>query len=503
MNKHIVELTEEQYEIVNFIPTLLKESDYKSIGIKAFAGCGKSFVLKHIAIANPNIKILGLAFNNSIYKENKENFPKRNTKWFTIHGFARKYLQKNDINFDFSNQRKNYKDIVILDILGIDKEEIVLGKRINEVFKVYCQSSLKTIDNISIRKAIKSQMNEYLINIKDKDLIVACNYAEKLWSKFCNKDIFPTFDFYLKYFEVNKFAENITDFHLVELDEAQDSNAVTMSIINQIPAKYIFVGDEHQSIYAFRGTLNALKYTDKLFYLSTTFRYVPKIADFANKILKSYKNERILIKSLANSESSKKDNKIAYISRNNASMIQIIAECIKKEEKFVTVRKPDELFETAIAIYEFINNKIIENSKYDFLKDISDLKEYIKSSEDNELKVSFNMQQRYKGGLYVLKKIADKYFKNQKGINTILTTAHTSKGLEWDKIILVNDFPNIQTLLKNAKINNVKELLYEAKKNNINAIQIIQEINLYYVAITRARYDIKYQEINLDDLDNT
>ncbi len=517
-----VKLTKEQSDIVDFIDALLSDnSKYKAIGIKAFAGCGKSFVLKYIATKLKNKKILGLAFNNSIVKENAHSFPKRNSKWFTVHTLAKEYLIKNGVEFDFKNSTKNFKDIEVLKILKLNEDNITLGKVINEVFKVYCQSDLKELSIINIKKGIEEQINEYLLNTDDKYLELGCKYSLELWDKFVNLELPPTFDFYLKYFEVNEFAKNIKEFDLVQLDEAQDSNAVTMSIITQIPAKYIYVGDEHQSIYAFRGTKNALNYTDKLFYLSTTFRYIPKIAQFANTILKSYKNEKVPITSLANEKTSKKDNKTAYLSRNNATMIGLIAELIKLNKEFVTVKDPKEIFETSIALYEFIQNGIITDSKYEFLLNIKELKEdntnnepktifdikkrtnkikkYIFDSEDNELSTAFKMQQRYKKGLHLFLNIATNYYKKNSNTNIVLSTAHTSKGLEWDNVVLLNDFPDIKNLIINAKIKNVKELLELANKNNLIASQIVQEINLYYVAVTRARYSVKIKKLSEEE----
>jgi F-box protein, helicase, 18 len=503
MNIKEVELTQEQQDIVDFVDILLNDDRYKSMAIKAFAGCGKSFVLKYIAHKFKTKKFLGLAFNNSIYKENKKSFPKRNSKWFTVHGFAKEYLKKFGVNFDFENCTSNYKDIELIHILNVeDPGNYHLGKCINEIMKVYCQSSLKDITPDNIKKAAMSQMNESVILMNDSYLVIGCEYAKKLWTLFEENKISPTFDFYLKYFEVNRYAERITEFDLLELDEAQDSNAVTMSIVTQLPTKNIYVGDEHQSIYGFRGTLNAMKYADKLFYLSTTFRYIPKIADYANKILKSYKNEQVPIKSLASG--SKKDGLKAFISRNNSSMIALIADLISKDEDFKTVKDPDDLFEAALSILEFRLEKRVskENIHFQYLnkfQSIEQVKEYIDETKDNELQTAYKMQQRYGKGLYIFLKKAKE---NQKKSNVkyILTTAHTSKGLEWDEVVLLNDFPDIPRKLKDARIENIKDLLTRCKKNDLVASNIVQEINLFYVAITRARFQFKYREIEESEL---
>ena len=94
---------------------------------------------------------------------------------------------------------------------------------------------------------------------------------------------------------------------------------------------------------------------------------------------------------------------------------------------------PKEIFETSIALYEFIQNGIITDSKYEFLLNIKELKEdntnnepktifdikkrtnkikkYIFDSEDNELSTAFKMQQRYKKGLHLFLNIATNYYK--------------------------------------------------------------------------------------------
>ncbi|EAH7567709.1 hypothetical protein EOD82_09075 [Campylobacter jejuni] len=62
-----------------------------------------------------------------------------------------------------------------------------------------------------------------------------------------------------------------------------------------------------------------------------------------------------------------------------------------------------------------------------------------------------------------------------------MTNAHISKGLEWDEIELLNDFPD----LKKIKHTIENEKNYKIKHNLQNSFR--QELNLYYVAMTRAK----------------
>ena len=488
-------LSPQQQEIVDFIPTLLSDKTINSISIKAFAGCGKSFILKYIANRYINKKFLGLAFNSSIVSENKKEFPKRNSKWFTLHGFAREYLKKMGVNIDFKNARAEYKPLELIEILKFkDTGQFQLAENIKNVMKVFCQSSLKNITEDGIIKAAKGQKNSEVLGINKRALPVVCEYVRKLWAMFEKNEIAPTFDFYLKYFEIKRFAEKITEFDFIELDEAQDSNAVTMSIIFQMNAKKIFVGDEHQSIYGFRGTINALNYADKLFYLSTTYRYIPEIANFANEILKGYKLEKVSIQSNTKKKTVKEPTK-AFLSRNNSSMISLIDEFITADKEFTTVKDPKELFAAAIAILEIRLEKKTKQKGYGYLnqfKEIEEIKDYIEETGDREIQSAFKMQQRYGKKLYRLQTQAQKYYKQKKkNFQYILSTAHTSKGLEWDSVKLLQDFPDIQKMLKDEKINSPQELMKRYKENNYKANEIIQEINLWYVAVTRARYEVE------------
>jgi hypothetical protein len=141
-----IKLTPEQQSIVDFVDELFANKNLKTIVIKAFTGCGKSFVLKYIANKHTDKKDLGLAFNSSIAKENKKEFPKRNSNWFTVHGFAREYLKKFNVNMDFKHSVSEYKPLRLIKLLGLkDATNCELGACINTVLKVYCQSSLTEI----------------------------------------------------------------------------------------------------------------------------------------------------------------------------------------------------------------------------------------------------------------------------------------------------------------------------------------------------------------------
>ena len=67
---------------------------------------------------------------------------------------------------------------------------------------------------------------------------------------------------------------------------------------------------------------------------------------------------------------------------------------------------------------------------------------------------------------------------SEKEAQIILTTAHRSKGLEWDIVHVLDDFNLIETKIDR----DTKKLTLE--------VADYQEYNLFYVAITRAKKDL-------------
>jgi superfamily I DNA/RNA helicase len=69
-----------------------------------------------------------------------------------------------------------------------------------------------------------------------------------------------THSLYFKEFEQRFNYFKLKDkYDVVLLDEAQDSNMVTLSVFNQFNAKRVMVGDSHQKIYGFRGAIDAME----------------------------------------------------------------------------------------------------------------------------------------------------------------------------------------------------------------------------------------------------
>lgn len=473
-------LTDEQKDIIKISQNMRPNEILK---VQACAGSGKTSTLIEIARANPKAKILYTAFNKAVINEAKHKFPK-NVEVKTWHSLA---YQKIVANNDYKTINKlDYFDLQIP--LNLNKYEYFA---LNKQLKTFLCSKGKEFTNDLIK-------NLFLL-IKDGEIPY-------------------THDIYLKEFQMlPKEQRGIETYDFILLDEAQDTNEVQLDIFLDNNCKKIIVGDTYQNIYGFRGTneVNALEENLNVKYdkrLSYSFRCRQEILDKACFFINKYrgKNERLISQySINNGKKTQ-----SFITRTNAEIIDIIAkqsaEYNVSKYKIKLIREPKELFKASKNILYFKNNdrdKISSEFKR-FLQfdDLDSLKEYAQDDNDIETLKGIELVKKYGNKLFELENIANDMYETN-DFNLIVTTAHTAKGLEWDKVALHNDFCELAKLkeglmyessslemLKTYNPKDAKEKEWHFKRMQICENKIAKyketikaEANLYYVAITRAK----------------
>jgi len=328
-----------------------------------------------------------------------------------------------------------------------------------------------------------------------------------------NKEIEITHSFYLKAFQIGLLDKTINPrpYDLIMLDEAQDTNDVTLSIFYNLPARQkIIVGDRHQQIYSFRGSVNAMKKVKaSIYYLTQSFRFGRSIADNATYFLNIFKGEK---KALRGTE---RDNTIrdkAYISRTNAMLIGEIAGLIEDEKFFKTVREPYAIFGLCLNILKLKDEEELDSAyKYleyyynDFKQDedetslLTFLKEKAKEVDDVELHTASKIVIEYGNKIKYFYAVAKENYDLDRECDLFLTTAHTSKGLEWDEVELLGDFDIAKAVAKyyaelgylpDDDMDYLEDFSNIVVKGTAIEQELIDELNLYYVAITRAKVKV-------------
>ena len=457
-----MKLTNEQENI------LLTSKKSDQIKIFAFAGTGKTTTLNEIAKNFPTSKILYLAFNKSIEKEAKRKFPK-NVEIKTVHALAYRYVGR---NFEI----QNLNTAIVADLLNMD---YMNAYDVISNFEIFCNSDA--------------------LNINELDLTFY-REVKTIYQKMKDKEIPANHSFYLKEFQLKLANKEIKlNYDIVLLDEAQDTNPVTFSIFNLINAKKkIAVGDMHQQIYAFRGAINALdKFDGKECYLTNSFRFNDQIAKSATGFLNLWKNEKNEIKGLGSEKEIKTK---AILSRTNSYLIEQIASFLEDNITFKLIREPYSVFGLSLNLLRLKNGENLDKqfsylSKYNY-DDLLESKQE-EDFKDIELKSAINIVEKYNRSLIGYYMKAKDYFYNKSlKPQYYLSTAHTSKGLEWDEVTLMEDFNSLYKKIaklikdKNTKIEPYKFIKSLASKNYNGLADLENEINLFYVAYTRAKVNL-------------
>ena len=255
---------------------------------------------------------------------------------------------------------------------------------------------------------------------------------------------------------------------------------------------------------------------DTILRLTYTFRFNKKEqVELANNVLYYLKCEDTdnLIKP-AGQERDDKLRDLCVITRTNAKLIALMAQ----NDDFKPVRHPKNFFEPIFKIFEY---KIPVPRQCDsFIQYLETLEVVAEKTEDTELRSCISLIQKYNCRKEIFMMLYDKAIRNRRRkLNTYISTAHTAKGLEFDVVLLGDDFPTVEDLVEDIVLHKpswlnyfVRDKMLEINKDNLRnffrylvedkSIQmnfVKEEINLFYVAVTRAKKVLKLENCYIID----
>jgi len=489
---NMFKLTKEQESILEQTKTMEQGN---ILLINALAGCAKTSTLKIIAQNNPNSKFLYLAFNRKIVDEAKESFPS-NTKATTLHALARAYSGRKPLKYMNMEIIKN-----ILDVDIKSSREYFKVFNALKAYQTFCQSafSIDELDELKkdTRKKLEDDFKERFDN-KNMDFIIeqrikAIDYVEEIHYAILNSD-FTTFDTFLKEF-VETSHRRTFDYDYIVLDESQDvSKLLAKFIISLIKAekyKLIIVGDNNQKIYGFLGNTNLSLVIERLYpslstsmQLTKSFRFAKdsKIEELSNKILKIREEEIFGARQSVPPPS--KNDRIAYLSRGTFPLLAMsIHQILNKKEYhlyggvanfnikeikdiynlYVHTKELKELLDKDFKLLraeEIIKILYKNREKIPFPKIATDsLKAFSSFFELENFASSraiFDLQDNINIVYFIYAKkkaleqiedksaghIVDEFFSiierySDEESNTVISTIHKSKGLEFESVIIL------------------------------------------------------------------
>ena len=137
--------------------------------------------------------------------------------------------------------------------------------------------------------------------------------------------------------------------------------------------------------------------------------------------------------------------------------------------------------------YDILN---LYNGKHDKIRDkliagmktMKELEDYIEKTEDNSLSVIVDVVKEYGNELpHLVSQLKENEVTDKQKADMVFSTVHRCKGMEYDEVTLLSDFINEEKLQKyiGEKGGN--------KMSGWDKNRLIEEINVLYVAATRAK----------------
>ncbi|NML23848.1 UvrD-helicase domain-containing protein [Pseudoflavitalea sp. G-6-1-2] len=493
MSKGKKTLTEEQLAVI---------SSSGNIAINAVAGSGKTTTIIEYAASRPGKpSILYLAFNRSVKIEAMRKFEERglsNVRVETAHSLAFDHIVRRSA---YKVRQKEYKTHEIVDMLGLTGQgekhnEYVIATHIIRFISYFCNSDKKKVQELNYLDTVTDETAKTFV----KNHYTSIEHgARQMLAKMDKAQIEITHDFYLKKFQL---AAPQLPFHYILFDEAQDASAAMLDVILKQRAIKLIVGDTHQQIYGWRHAVNSLEKTGfETLQLSNSFRFPQEIASLATEILE-WKNHLQDHQSvgITGKGSGLKSKLKATIARTNLGLLLNAIEFITNNRKisgiyfegnFNSYTYADE----GASLYDVLN---LQNNKPDHIRDklisgmrsMEELEEYIEKTEDPQLAMMVEIVKEYGDEIYdLLRKLKQLQLtdEHRDKADMIFSTVHRAKGMEYDTVHLVNDF------ISESKIKRAKGEAAFAKQP-LDKGKLNEEINLLYVALTRAKNTLHIPE---------
>lgn len=481
-----INLTEEQQAIIH---------SSGNITINAVAGSGKTTTIVEYAATRPaGSKILYLAFNKSVKLEAEKKFKTRqvsNVKVETAHSLAFRHTVHGG---KYEVKPQGYKTHEIAELLqlsgsGEKHTEYIIANHINKFITYFCNSDKAKVQDL-----------QYLDTIHDEKARAFARQFQHaiekgtrlLLAKMDRGEIPITHDFYLKKFQL---SNPVLNYDYILFDEAQDASAAMLDVFLKQKATKVIVGDMHQQIYSWRYAVNSLLKTDfQLFHLSNSFRFPQDIADLATQVL-SWKNYLQEFKpvTITGKGTDKQNTQKAIIARTNLGLLFNAIKYITDNGKVKHIYFEGNInsytyADDGASLYDVLN---LYNEKRDAIRDkllqsmksMDELEEYIEKTEDVQLGMMVEIVEEYGNEIFdIIRSLKNLHTgdEDKSKAEMIFSTVHRAKGMEYDVVYLVEDF------ITESKIEKLKSES-DNKKEPLNLIKWNEEINLLYVAITRAK----------------
>lgn len=414
----------------------------KRLRINAYAGTGKTATLQLLAKSTNRLGSY-MAFNKSIADEARRKFP-RTVECSTTHSLAYKALinkfgsekMTGRVNGGFLSWKMQLRPTHIGPVTLTARGH---GFLVAQTLKNWQHSGRSEINWRDVPR--DGKLLEVPASIWGNAAIDIVSKAKEAWVRAQTiGDAIPLgFDGFLKLWALGR-PQLQGDYIL--LDEAQDTNGVVLELVRHQQAQVICVGDRHQEIYAWRGSINAMVElpTDIEARLSTSFRFGPAIADYATTVL-GLLGETLPLKGNPARESVvgsiEQPRTILY--RTNGRLIEDLIAHVQDGKKPFVVGGTDEIMSFVKGAEQLMAGQATESPFELFgFNDWTEVQAATHTDGGEELRRWVTLIDKH--GTAGLRKAIEGLPRQEAEAAIVLSTGHKSKGREWDSVRLQDDF---------------------------------------------------------------
>lgn len=472
-----------------------------NIVVQALAGTGKTTTLQLLAALFPQLRFAYVAFNKSIAAEAASKFG-HNVTAKTSHGFARAAMIKGPLKRKVAQaeKRDGWPELWAA-ILGITRRQhgdrLIEAKRqaawVMAAVTAFRQSDAPAITEAHLPAALHEPGMADL-----REPILA--YVRRAWAdKASPRGQLPfVHDDYLKLWALSNPR---LPFNVIVLDEAQDTNPVVAAVIQAQSAQIVVVGDSNQSIYGFRGAVDALRDwpADVVLPLTQSWRFGQAIADVGNAFLRLIGSPYLLeanpgidsrvgpfVRSgfddqhcnwIPQGGGSEPDAVLAF---TNAGCVAAVFEGFEAGKKVALIGGGDDIKAIAKAAQDLVGGRRTKHPDLARFKSWAEVQEYVDEHEEAQsLRTLVRLVD--KRGADELIRMADALIPEEAtredgtpAYDLTVCTIHKSKGLEWDRVRIAGDAPHPEEDLATGKV----------------TLPSPEQLRLSYVAVTRGRVQV-------------
>ena len=472
--------TDEQRAVLAKTLEIVKAGDDSAMMIEAGAGTGKTSTLRMLADILPGNGQY-TAFNRALVNESAVKFHGTKVDCKTTHQLAfravgYKYADRLNGPRIRSERVAQMLGIKMFSIQRTTIDEATgeqstkphnlapgfLAGQVMGAIRKFSQSAdkevlashFKYIDGIDLPAA--DGRRTYTCNNQAREYLLP--FAQKAWQDLCNPEgqLPFTHDHYVKMWELDN---PVISASYVMLDECQDTAEVMLSILSQQRIPKILVGDSAQAIYEWRGAVNAMQAfpgAPRLF-LSQSFRFGQPIADVANAVLETLEEATPLrLKGFdkINSVVAPMTEYKAVLCRTNAVAVGRLLAAIADGKAPFLVGGGADVIAFVKAAKDLQQGVPTNHPELACFESWPGVQAYVKEDEGEDLKLLVNLIDAF-GCDPIISALEN--MPAEKDADLIISTAHKSKGREWDSVKIERDFP---TLSKSDDA--AKKLLYVA-----------------------------------------